>query len=172
MDNGFGLSSGNWADNSWKANHYKGSLNDFVQLDATHKSRSKKESDWIANADAADDKEVESEMGDEDDEIVSDTGFALASGNWQPNHYTKNHYDPDLMFLMTQHHEHMKKQHKKKHHHHPHNRQNVQLAKESDWIANADAADDKEVESEMGDGEDEIVSDTGFALASGNWQPN
>merc|ERR1719487_2943638 len=58
-----------------------------------------KESDWIANADAADDKEVESEMGDEEDEVVSDTGFALASGNWQPNLYTKNHYDPDLMFL-------------------------------------------------------------------------
>jgi hypothetical protein len=30
MDNGFALASGNWADNSWKANHYKGSLNDFV----------------------------------------------------------------------------------------------------------------------------------------------
>lgn len=171
MDNGFGLSSGNWADNSWKANHYKGSLNDFVQLNATHKSRSKKESDWIANADGADDKECESELGDGDDEIVTDNGFSLASGNWADNKWTANHYDPDLMFLMTQHHEHIKKQHKK-HHHHPHNKQNVQLAKESDWIANADAADDKEVESEMGDGEDEIVSDTGFALASGNWQPN
>merc|ERR1711920_303609 len=63
-----------------------------------------KESDWIANADAADDKEVGSEMGDADDEIVSDTGFALASGNWQPNNYTKNHYDPDLMFLQTEDH--------------------------------------------------------------------
>jgi len=53
MDNGFGLSSGNWADNSWKANLYKGSLNDFVQLNASHKSKShaKKESDWISNAD-------------------------------------------------------------------------------------------------------------------------
>jgi len=72
------------------------------------------------------------------------------------------------MFLMTQHHNHIKKQNKK-HHHHPSNRQNIQLGKESDWISNADAADDKEVESEMGDGDDEIVSDTGFALASGNW---
>jgi hypothetical protein len=34
MDNGFGLASGNWADNSWKANLYKGSLNDFVQIDS------------------------------------------------------------------------------------------------------------------------------------------
>lgn len=41
-----------------------------------------KESDWIANSDQTDDVEVESEMGDEEDEIVSDTGFALASGNW------------------------------------------------------------------------------------------
>lgn len=32
MDNGFGLSSGNWAPNAWTANQYKGSLNDFVQL--------------------------------------------------------------------------------------------------------------------------------------------
>jgi hypothetical protein len=45
----------------------------------------------------------------------------------------------------------------------------VDLGRESDWIANADAADDKEVESEMGDKEDEIVSDTGFALSSGIW---
>lgn len=45
----------------------------------------KKESDWIANADDADDKEVESELGDEEDEIVSDTGFALSSGNWEAN---------------------------------------------------------------------------------------
>ena len=48
----------------------------------------------------------------------------------------------------------------------------VSLNKESDWIANADAADDKEVESEMGDGEDEIVEDNGFALAGGNWMDN
>lgn len=171
MDNGFGLASGNWADNSWKANHYKGSLNDFVQLDATHKTGSKKESDWISNADADDDKELESELGDGSDEIVTDNGFALASGNWADNKWTANHYDPDLMFLMLQHHNHIKKQHKK-HHSHPRNSQNIQLSKESDWIANADAADDKEVESEMGDEEDEIVSDTGFALASGNWQPN
>jgi len=58
-----------------------------------------KESDWIANADAADDKEVESELGDEEDEIVSDTGFALASGNWQPNRYTKNQYEKEIDFV-------------------------------------------------------------------------
>jgi len=57
-----------------------------------------RESDWIANADAQDDLEVESEMGDENDEIVSDTGFALASGNWQPNLYTKS-YNDELQFV-------------------------------------------------------------------------
>jgi hypothetical protein len=88
MDNGFGLASGNWADNSWKANHYKGSLNDFVQLSAEHKIKSKKESDWISNADRDDDKELESELGDGSDEIVTDNGFALASGNWADNKWT------------------------------------------------------------------------------------
>jgi len=90
MDNGFGLASGNWADNSWKANQYKGSLNDFVQLSAEHKNKvkSKKESDWISNADADDDKELESELGDGSDEIVTDNGFALASGNWADNKWT------------------------------------------------------------------------------------
>jgi len=34
MDNGFGLASGNWAENAWTANQYKGSLRDFVQTDA------------------------------------------------------------------------------------------------------------------------------------------
>jgi len=170
MDNGFGLSAGNWADNSWKANNYKGSLNDFVQLGSEHKIHAKKESDWISNADGADDKECESELGDGSDEIVTDNGFALAGGNWANNKWTRNHYDPDLAFLMLQHHQH--KRHQAKHHHHPRNHQNIQLGKESDWIANADAADDKEVESEMGDEEDEIVSDTGFALSSGIWEPN
>lgn len=176
MDNGFGLSSGNWAENAWTANQYKGSLRDLVQLDAhtTHKSKAhaKKESDWISNADAQDDKECESELGDGSDEIVTDNGFALSSGNWADNKHTANHYDPDLMFLMQQHHEH--KAHQAKHHHHKHpaRKSNVQLKKESDWIANSDSYDDQEVESEMGDGEDEIVSDTGFALASGNWEPN
>jgi len=37
--------------------------------------------------------------------------------------------------------------------------------KESDDIANADAADDKEVEDEW-DGDDDVVQDTGFAR---NW---
>lgn len=96
MDNGFALASGNWADNSWKANQYKGSLNDFVQLDAhsnSHahakaKAHAKKESDWISNADAQDDKECESELGDGSDEIVTDNGFALAGGNWADNKWT------------------------------------------------------------------------------------
>lgn len=48
----------------------------------------------------------------------------------------------------------------------------MQLSKESDWIANADAADDKEVESEMGDADDEVVMDSGFALAGGIWADN
>jgi hypothetical protein len=43
--------------------------------------------------------EVESEMGDEEDEIVSDTGFALSSGIWQPNNYTKNQYEKELNFV-------------------------------------------------------------------------
>jgi len=73
---------------------------------------------------------------------------------------------------MTQYKAHKAAKHHKKHHHKPGRNANVQLRKESDWIANADAADDKEVESEMGDEEDEIVSDTGFALAAGNWEPN
>ena len=85
MDNGFGLSAGNWADNSWKANNYKGSLNDFVQLNSNVHKKAKKESDWISNADAADDKECESELGDGEDEIVTDNGFALAGGNWANN---------------------------------------------------------------------------------------
>ena len=62
MDNGFGLSAGNWADNSWKANNYKGSLNDFVQLGSSVASKvailNRKESDWLANGDAKDDLEV------------------------------------------------------------------------------------------------------------------
>jgi hypothetical protein len=168
MDNGFGLSAGNWADNSWKANNYKGSLNDFVQLNSSHKV--KKESDWISNADAADDKECESELGDGSDEIVTDNGFALAGGNWANNKHKANQYDPDLAFLMLQHHQHKRSQ--RKHHHHPRNHQNIQLGKESDWVANADDADDKELESELGDAEDEIVTDNGFALAGGNWLPN
>lgn len=45
----------------------------------------------------------------------------------------------------------------------------VELGKESDWIANADGADDVECESELGDEEDEIVTDAGFALAGGMW---
>jgi len=46
------------------------------------------------------------------------------------------------------------------------------LNRESDWLANSDATDDVEVESEMGDGSDEVVSDSGFALASGIWGDN
>merc|ERR1711981_67941 len=74
---------------------------------------------------------------------------------------------------MQQHQEFEAKKHAKKHHKkHHHDVSNVMIKKESDWIANADAADDKEVESEMGDAEDEVVMDSGFALASGIWEPN
>jgi hypothetical protein len=59
-----------------------------------------KESDWIANADASDDKEVESEMGDAEDEVVMDSGFALSSGIWEPNQY-RFHYTPELNFVQT-----------------------------------------------------------------------
>lgn len=60
-----------------------------------------KESDWIANADSDDDKEVESELGDGEDEVVTDNGFALSSGNWDPNNWTANQYDEDLLFIQT-----------------------------------------------------------------------
>jgi len=98
MDNGFALASGNWADNSWKANHYKGSLNDFVQVDSVHghRQRSKKESDWLANGDAKDDLEVQSELGDSEDPVVMDNGFGLASGNWADNSWKANHYKGSL----------------------------------------------------------------------------
>ena len=54
-------------------------------------------------------------------------------------------------------------------HHHQHPPRSALVQKESDDVANADAADDKEIESELGDGEDEIVTDNGFALAAGNF---
>jgi len=182
MDNGFALSSGNWADNSWKANHYKGSLNDFIQLDANVdiKTRiaakvaalNRRESDYIANADRDDDKEVESELGDAEDEVVTDNGFALAGGNWADNSHTQNQYAVQLGQKV-----HRKKHHHKRHHKHhskPHNKGAVQLrgSGEIDIIANSDAADDLEVESELGDASDEIVMDNGFALAAGNWMEN
>lgn len=152
-------------------------MRDLVQLNSelNKKHKAKKESDWLANGDAADDKEVESELGDGEDEVVTDNGFALAGGNWAENKWTANHYDPDLMFLMAQHHAHKRKMAAKKHHKHakrPSGHTRVQLKKESDWIANADDADDKEVESEMGDGEDEVVFDSGFALSGGIWADN
>jgi len=50
----------------------------------------RKESDWLANGDSHDDQEVESEMGDEDDDVVSDTGFALSSGIWANNAHKAN----------------------------------------------------------------------------------
>lgn len=98
-DHGFGLSGGNWANNKHKANQYKGSLNTFLGTESelwikegndlvhktfrhkSHKAHSKRESDDLANADATDDKEVESEMGDGEDEIVNDNGFGLAGNN-------------------------------------------------------------------------------------------
>jgi hypothetical protein len=163
MDNGFGLASGNWADNSWKANQYKGSLNDFVQLDAKHGA--KKESDWLANGDEADDKEVQSELGDPEDPVVMDNGFALASGNWADNSWKANQYKGSLNdFVQLDSNVDIK------------TRVASKVAalnrRESDYIANADRDDDKEVESELGDGEDEIVTDNGFALAGGNWADN
>lgn len=74
-----------------------------------------KESDWISNADDADDLEVESTMGDGSDEIVEDSGFALSSGIWAPAGYTKNQYEPELNFVQLNEDEmkHKKKSHKK-----------------------------------------------------------
>jgi len=40
-------------------------------------------------------------MGDGEDEIVSDTGFALASGNWEPNRVKADQYNADLNFVQT-----------------------------------------------------------------------
>jgi len=91
-----------------------------------HKSKAKKESDWISNADGSDDKECESELGDGSDEIVTDNGFALAGGNWADNKWKANHYDPDLMFLMSEYKHHKAQKHHKKHHHsHPGRKANV-----------------------------------------------
>lgn len=89
MDNGFGLASGNWAPNTWTANQYKGSLNDFVQLESKVHHKQKKESDWLANGDDKDDLEVQNEF-DHQDPVVMDNGFGLASGNWAPNTWTAN----------------------------------------------------------------------------------
>ena len=60
-------------------------------------------------------------------------------------------------------------QHHRHHHHRAGPPRMAFVQRESDDVANADAADDKEIESELGDGEDEIVTDNGFALAGGNW---
>ena len=146
-DNGFGLAGGNWANNAHKANQYKGALR-FVQKH--HRHHNKRHSDEVANGDPTDDKEVE-DVKDVNDDIGDDHGFR-ATVNWPKAGLAQKHH----------------------HHHHvnqprPPAQSFVSLGKESDWIANADAADDKEVESEMGDEEDEIVSDTGFALSSGIW---
>lgn len=181
MDNGFALASGNWANNSWKANQYKGSLNDFIQLDSNVNIKTrvaakvaalnKRESDYIANADKDDDKEVESELGDGEDEIVTDNGFALAGGNWADNSWKQNQYAVQLGSKVHKAKHHHKKHHKHHHHKRPARSGAVQLrgSGEYDAIANADWADDKELESELGDGEDEIVTDNGFALSGGNW---
>lgn len=194
MDNGFGLSAGNWADNSWKANLYKGSLNDFVQTAAEMKIR--KESDWLANGDEKDDLENQSELGDARDPVVMDNGFGLSAGNWADNRWKANLYkgslndfiqlDSDIMDKPKKAHSHKgagKKHHKKSSHKPakpaatastgvPEGSGLVQLKRESDWIANADAADDKELESELGDGEDEVVFDAGMGLSSGMWTDN
>ena len=56
----------------------------------------KKESDWIANGDDADDKEVQSELGDPEDPVVMDNGFGLSSGNWANNEWKANLYKGSL----------------------------------------------------------------------------
>ena len=103
MDNGFGLSAGNWMENAWTANQYKGSLNDFVQIDSQLRSKIRKESDWLANGDEKDDLEVQSELGDPSDPVVMDNGFGLASGNWADNSWKANHYKGSLNdFVQTE----------------------------------------------------------------------
>ena len=99
----------------------------------------KKYSDWVANADAADDKEIEDEY-DPNDPIVQDIGFS--------NHVHFRNMDGET------------------------NAENVDLQisarnmellyKYSDWVANADEADDKEIEDEY-DPNDPIVQDIGFS---------
>jgi len=59
----------------------------------------RRESDWISNADATDDKEVESELGDKEDEIVTDNGFGLSGGNWRNNAHKANQYNDGLRFV-------------------------------------------------------------------------
>ena len=139
-DHGFGLSGGNWADNHHKANHYKGSLNNFLGTESelwikqgnaiVHKSfhkkhhkakaHSKRESDDIANADADDDKEVESAMGDGEDEIVEDNGFGVSGNN------------SGLQGAYAQ----KRSRHHAKHHH----------RRYSDEVANGDPTEDREIE--------------------------
>ena len=116
--------------------------------------RSRRESDHLANGDHFDDQEVESELGDAEDEVVTDNGFGLAGGNWANNAHTANQYKKGLGFAQ--------KRHQIRHHH----------RRESDHLANGDHFDDQEVESELGDAEDEVVTDNGFGLASGNWANN
>ena len=58
-------------------------LGEETMIRKSHKS--KRESDNLANGDKDDDKEVESEMGDGEDEIVNDHGFGLSGGNWANN---------------------------------------------------------------------------------------
>ena len=95
MDNGFGLSAGNWAENAWTANQYKGSLNDFVQINSNLVTKIRKESDWLANGDEKDDLEVQNEF-DKEDPVVMDNGFGLSAGNWAENAWTANHYKGSL----------------------------------------------------------------------------
>jgi len=52
--------------------------------------RSRRESDHLANGDHFDDQEVESELGDAEDEVVTDNGFGLAGGNWANNAHKAN----------------------------------------------------------------------------------
>jgi len=62
------------------------------------KSEDRKESDHLANGDHKDDLEVESELGDAEDHVVTDNGFGLAGGNWANNAHKANQYKGHLKF--------------------------------------------------------------------------
>jgi len=45
-----------------------------------------------------DDQEVESELGDAEDHVVTDNGFGLNGGNWANNAHKANQYKGSLKF--------------------------------------------------------------------------
>ena len=87
----------------------------------SRKSEERKESDHLANGDHMDDQEVESELGDAEDHVVTDNGFGLNGGNWANNAHKANQYKGSLKFAQKDQRRH------------------------SDEVANGDATDDKEV---------------------------